>query len=475
MRELAQRVLSLLCRALNAQVGAQYVAEDGGATLRLAGAYAAVSGMRERWRLGEGLVGQAALEKRRIIVSDIPEDGFSIHWGLGDTPPRHLMIFPLLHEGEARGVIELGALTPFCEKRLGFLDIVSASVGQAIGSAEARARIEQLLEESRAQGEELIAQQEELRQVNDTLEEHTRALELQKENLLATEAALRQKADELERTSRYKSEFLANMSHELRTPLNSSLILAKLLVDNKDGNLAPEQIKYAQSIYSAGNDLLVLINDILDLSKIEAGKIDLEIETMAIATIVGAISSAASSRSRRSGGSIPVGVEPGAPGDDRDRSPAPSANSLQSSRQCGEIHRARRRAPARAARGFAAPRLHRGRHRHRHSRRASRRRSSRLSPGQWRDQSQIRRHRASAFPSRANSPSCWAACSPSRSEPGTRQRLHSAAAAASRWRDATRPEPATARGDAAAPAAITRADADRRRPRRRSTIRAASC
>lgn len=313
MRELAQRVLSLLCRALNAQVGAQYVVEDGGATLRLAGTYAAASGMRERWRLGEGLVGQVALEKRRLMVSDIPEDGFAIHWGLGETPPRHLVIFPLLHEGETRGVIELGAITPFCEKRLGFLDCVTTSVGQAIGSAEARARIGQLLEESRAQGEELTAQQEELRQVNDTLEKHTRALELQKENLLATEAALRQKAEELERTSRYKSEFLANMSHELRTPLNSSLILAKLLVDNRHGNLAPEQIKYAQSIYSAGNDLLVLINDILDLSKIEAGKIELDIEPTAIAPLLADLERRFEPLAAERRLQFSVVIEPGAP------------------------------------------------------------------------------------------------------------------------------------------------------------------
>lgn len=313
MRELAHRVLSLLCRALNAQVGAQYVVEDGGATLRLAGTYAAASGMRERWRLGEGLVGQVALEKRRLMVSDIPEDGFAIHWGLGETPPRHLVIFPLLHEGETRGVIELGAITPFCEKRLGFLDCVTTSVGQAIGSAEARARIGQLLEESRAQGEELTAQQEELRQVNDTLEKHTRALELQKENLLATEAALRQKAEELERTSRYKSEFLANMSHELRTPLNSSLILAKLLVDNRDGNLAPEQIKYAQSIYSAGNDLLVLINDILDLSKIEAGKIELDIEPTAIAPLLADLERRFEPLAAERRLQFSVAIEPGAP------------------------------------------------------------------------------------------------------------------------------------------------------------------
>jgi CheY-like chemotaxis protein/putative methionine-R-sulfoxide reductase with GAF domain len=313
MRELAQRVLALLCRALSAQVGAQYVAEDGGATLRLAGAYAGASGMREHWRLGEGLVGQVALDKRLIVVTDIPEDGLAIHWGLGQTPPRHLLIFPLLHEGETRGVIELGAIKPFCEKRLAILDFVSSGVGQAISSAEARGRIEQLLEESRAQGEELTAQQEELRQVNDTLEEHTRALELQKENLLATESALRQKAVELERASRYKSEFLANMSHELRTPLNSSLILAKLLVDNRDGNLAPEQIKYAQSIYSAGNDLLVLINDILDLSKIEAGKIELDMAPTAISTLLADLERRFEPLAAERRLQFSISVEPGAP------------------------------------------------------------------------------------------------------------------------------------------------------------------
>ena len=186
-----------------------------------------------------------------------------------------------------RGVIELGSLGQFSSKQLDLLDHASASIGLAISAAETRARIQQLLEESQAQGEELTSQQEELRQVNDTLEEQTRALESQKQSLLATETVLRLKAVELERASRYKSEFLANMSHELRTPLNSSLILAKLLSDNKQGNLSPEQVKYAQSISGAGNDLLVLINDILDLAKIESGKIDLNLEPVAISRLVG--------------------------------------------------------------------------------------------------------------------------------------------------------------------------------------------
>ncbi|WOJ91226.1 response regulator [Methylocapsa polymorpha] len=288
VRELSQRVLSHLCRALDVQVGAQYILDDGSGTLRLAGAYAIAEGKgaRERWKLGEGLVGQAAQEKRRILVNDVPEDSIRIHWGLGEALPKSLVVLPLVHEGEARGVIELGSLGRFSRAQLDLLDYASSSVGLAISAAETRARVQQLLEESQAQGEELTTQQEELRQVNDTLEEHMRALESQKESLLATETVLRQKAAELERTSRYKSEFLANMSHELRTPLNSSLILAKLLSDNKEGNLSPEQVKYAQSISAAGNDLLTLINDILDLSKIEAGKIDLNIEPVAVSRLV---------------------------------------------------------------------------------------------------------------------------------------------------------------------------------------------
>ncbi|MDP2341723.1 MAG: response regulator [Deltaproteobacteria bacterium] len=288
VRELSQRTLSQLCRAAEAQVGAQYVRENGNGTLRLMGTYATSegNGVPDRWKLGEGLVGQAAQEKRRILLTDVPTESIRVRWGLGEAVPRNVVVLPVLHEGEVRGVVEMGSLGQFSSLQLELLDRASPSIGLAISAAETRERIQQLLEESQAQEQELTSQQEELRQLNDALEEQTRTLESQKDALLATEAVLRQKATELEKSSRYKSEFLANMSHELRTPLNSSLILAKLLADNKEGNLSPEQVKYARSISGAGNDLLALINDILDLSKIEAGKIDLNIEQVSIDRLV---------------------------------------------------------------------------------------------------------------------------------------------------------------------------------------------
>lgn len=286
VQELSRRVLSELCRALKAHVGTKYVLE--GDQLRLVATYATASGdgVRERWLLGEGLVGQAAEEKRRILVTDVPKDSLRIRFSTGEAIPGNVVVFPVLHEGEVHGVIELGVLNSFAAHELDLLDRVSPSIGLAVSAAVARAQAQQLLEESQAQSEELTAQQEELRQVNDVLAEQARALESQKENLVATEAILRQQAVELERASRYKSEFLANMSHELRTPLNSSLILSKLLMENRNGNLSAEQVSYAHTIYSAGNDLLALINDILDLSKIEAGKVELTIEAVSVAEIL---------------------------------------------------------------------------------------------------------------------------------------------------------------------------------------------
>jgi signal transduction histidine kinase len=288
VEELSSRVLTYLCRALQAQVGVQYALEPLTGMLRLTATYATAAGaaVPARLKLGDSLIGQAALDKQLIVVDEVPEDSLRVRWGFGEALPRSLVILPLVHEGEVQGVIELGSLGRFSQLKLDFLERAAVSVALALTAAEARARIDQLLEEAQTQAQELAAQQEELRQVNERLEEQARALVSQKDSLLATETVLRQKAAELERASRYKSEFLANMSHELRTPLNSSLLLAKLLSDNKQGNLTAEQVKYAQSISSAGNDLLTLINDILDLSKIEAGKVELVIEQVPLARII---------------------------------------------------------------------------------------------------------------------------------------------------------------------------------------------
>ena len=289
--ELAQLVVSQLCSALDAHVGAQYVADHGNGTLRLAGSFAAGDDLRREWKVGEGLVGQAALEKRAILVEDSSDGVPRIRFGLGDAMPRHVAVVPVLHENEVRGVLELATLGRFSEQHIQLLERVAPGIGLALTAAESRARIQHLLAESQAQSEELASQQEELRLVNDTLADQARTLELQTENLRTTETMLRHQAAELEAASRYKSEFLANMSHELRTPLNSSLILAKLLMENREGTLTPTQARYAESIYSAGNDLLVLINDILDLAKIEAGRIELDVEETEIARLLATLES----------------------------------------------------------------------------------------------------------------------------------------------------------------------------------------
>ena len=258
-------------------------------------------------RLGEGLTGQAAKENQVVHLRDLPEDYLRVTSAVGRTKPRELVIAPASVDGTVHAVAELGFLHTVDPTELEVLDRVSEAIAIAIRSARDRSRLEELLEETQRQAEELQAQQEELRVSNEELEQQGRTLQVsqtqlenQQAELEQTNTQLEEQAQslelqrddlaragaELQRASVYKSEFLANMSHELRTPLNSSLILAKLLSDNREGNLSPEQIKFAQTIYSAGNDLLTLINDILDLSKIEAGKLDVRPESISLARLV---------------------------------------------------------------------------------------------------------------------------------------------------------------------------------------------
>ncbi|MBX3186530.1 MAG: response regulator [Labilithrix sp.] len=305
---LGENILSFLTEYLHAQVGAIYLA-DGEASYRRFGTHSIdpSSAGPDVVRLGEGVVGQAARDDRLVHLEEVPEKYIDVRSGLGGHPPRDLVVAPASVDGKVHAVVELGFLNRIDDGDLELFARVSRSIASAVRSITYRTRQGELLEETQRQGEELQTQHEELRvqneeleqqsrtlqesqmrlenqqaeltQINSQLEEQTQALERQRDDLTRAQA-------DLQRASTYKSEFLANMSHELRTPLNSSLILAKLLLDNREGNLNPEQVKFAQTIYSAGNDLLTLINDILDLSKIEAGKLDVRPETIPLARLV---------------------------------------------------------------------------------------------------------------------------------------------------------------------------------------------
>jgi CheY-like chemotaxis protein/signal transduction histidine kinase/CHASE3 domain sensor protein len=338
--KLGNNLLGFLAGFVEAQVGAVYIAEAGHYR-RFAGYALPADGHVEVVRPGDGLVGQAARDRRALRVRDVPPGYLPISSGVGKGTPHELVLVPAGIDGVVHAVLELGFFGATDSEQRELLSRVSESIAVAVRAAKDRQRLEELLQETQQQAEELQAGQEELRvsneeleeqgralresqanleaqqaeleQINSQLEEQTQMLEHQKDALAKAHDVLTARSDELQRANEYKSEFLANMSHELRTPLNSTLILAKLLADNKDGNLTDTQVKFAQTITSAGNDLLRLINDVLDLSRIEAGKVELAPEQVSISSAVESLAKTFQPTADQNGLRFSWVIEPGAP------------------------------------------------------------------------------------------------------------------------------------------------------------------
>jgi CheY-like chemotaxis protein/signal transduction histidine kinase/HAMP domain-containing protein len=341
---LASKVISEICTYLEAHVGTIYLAGNGGdATLSLVGSYAyrKRKDLPDVFKMGEGLIGQAALEKQQILVKNVPEDYIRISSGLGERIPRFICVTPFVNEGRVKGVVEIGILYEMGDQQMEYLQQAMAVLAVAIESAQGRTNLSRSLEEAQSLSAELQVQQEELKTTNEELETQTRSLQMSEEKLKTQQEELQvtneeleeknelldrqkrdvekarkdleKKAEDLAIASKYKSEFLANMSHELRTPLNSLLLLSQTLFENKNGNLSSEQVESAGIIQSSGNDLLNLINEILDLSKIEAGRMSLQLGTVQTSDIAESVRASFGHMADKKGLRLEVSIRNDAP------------------------------------------------------------------------------------------------------------------------------------------------------------------
>ena len=452
-KTVARLLMSEVTPLVAAHHGAFYVAEDSGedeeTELRLIATYGYKErkSIANRFKVGEAIVGQAALEKKAIVITEAPEDYIRITSGLGEAAPASIIVLPVLFEENVMAVMELASFTRFTEVQQTFLDQLSESIGVVLNTILANMRTEELLLQSQqltqdlqSQSEELQAQQdelkrsnaeleaqtstlraseellqtqqEELQQTNEELEERSQQLEEQNRRIEIKNAeieearsALEEKAEQLALSSRYKSEFLANMSHELRTPLNSLLILAKLLADNADGNLTEKQIEFATTIHNAGAELLGLINDILDLSKVEAGKMDLNVAEVSVAEELARARALVHAGRSREGALVRARLRRERAADDRHRPAAPAAGAEEPALERVQVHRQRRRRPPRRPGGGPAVRRRRAlesrardrvlgrRHGRRHPPRQAAPDLRGVPAGRRDDQPPLRRHR----------------------------------------------------------------------------------
>ncbi len=471
----SQLILSDLAPLVTAHHGVFYVVDSAGETpaLKLLASYAYKDRkhVASDFKMGEGLVGQVAKDRRMLTVGQVPHDYIQVSSGLGEAQPRSLVVLPVLFEGETKAVLELATFDEFDEIRLTFLEQLAESIGIVLNTIAANMRTEELLKQSQALTESLQSQQEALTETNKRLEQQTRSLqqseellrkqqdELQSTNaeleikaqLLAgqkaeveqknkeveqAKVALEEKAEQLALISKYKSEFLANMSHELRTPLNSLLILSQILSENADGNLTAKQVGFAQTIHGSGSDLLDLINDILDLSKIESGTMAVDISPVSFTEVRKFVESTFRQMADLKGLHFEVEVDPALPPalqTDTKRLQQVLKNLLSNAfkfTERGSVSLKATLATRGVEPGAGDPQrrqcrrgLQRERHRHRHPQGEARRHLRGLPAGRHGHQPQVRRHRPRPVDQPADHPAPRRR-DPDREHSGHRQHVH---------------------------------------------------